>query len=365
MTARSATRSALVGIATAIAVASLTACSVSGEAPLAQPSSTPAADAGQSGDEELLRAVGNTFGDEHDRAAVALIDGDEVRTAFVNADASTMFELGPITKALTGLLLADGIERGEVALDDPIGAHLALDGADAASVRLEQLATHHSGLPPWPSDPAWASEFDAALAANEDAIGDDDDVVAQAAAEDLPAEAGFENSYLGSALLGLALAAAAGSDYRSLLQARVFEPAGMSSAVLVETAEDVPEQHAGGYAIDGSPVEPWTFGEYAPAAGVAATIDDMSALARSVLDGPFRDSAALEPLVELDDRFSIGYQWALEKLSSRTVTGQEGGTGGFSSMLLIDRAAGTASIVLWNAPGDAYEVALRMLPLAE
>ena len=36
----------------------------------------------------------------------------------------TMFEIGSITKVFTSLLLADAVERGEVALTDPVAKYL-------------------------------------------------------------------------------------------------------------------------------------------------------------------------------------------------------------------------------------------------
>ena len=60
----------------------------------------------------------------------------------------TRFELGSITKTVTGLLLAEAVERGEVALDDPLGRHLAeLAGTPIGEVTLRELATHEGGLP--------------------------------------------------------------------------------------------------------------------------------------------------------------------------------------------------------------------------
>src|SRR5207253_2153236 len=39
-------------------------------------------------------------------------------------DGDTVFEIGSITKVLTALLLADMVQRGEVALSDPLTKHL-------------------------------------------------------------------------------------------------------------------------------------------------------------------------------------------------------------------------------------------------
>ena len=39
----------------------------------------------------------------------------------IDAEPETRFEVGSITKGLTGMLLADAIDRGEVSLDTTIG----------------------------------------------------------------------------------------------------------------------------------------------------------------------------------------------------------------------------------------------------
>ena len=64
-------------------------------------------------------------------------------------DAGAVFELGSITKAVTGLLLADAAVRREVALDEPLAA--CLPGArPRAPITLQELATHTAGLPRLP-----------------------------------------------------------------------------------------------------------------------------------------------------------------------------------------------------------------------
>jgi CubicO group peptidase (beta-lactamase class C family) len=64
-------------------------------------------------------------------------------------DELSVFEIGSITKAFTGVLLADMVLRREVALEDPLSRHLP-GRAPAWRHReptLLELATHHSGLP--------------------------------------------------------------------------------------------------------------------------------------------------------------------------------------------------------------------------
>ena len=74
--------------------------------------------------------------------------GGEVEVATAGAVAEgESFELGSISKAVTGLLLADAVVRGEVTLETSLPELLP----GAPDVTLGALADHTSGLPrvPW------------------------------------------------------------------------------------------------------------------------------------------------------------------------------------------------------------------------
>ncbi|MGW4928965.1 serine hydrolase [Agromyces sp. NPDC004153] len=136
----------------------------------------------------------------------------------------------------------------------------------------------------------------------------------------------------------------------------------MDGAVLVEAPEDVPATHAGGHRPGGQPVEAWATGAYGPAGGFDATLDDLVAYAQAVLDGRLSDSAALEPAAPgWDKDIRFGYFWCLEEHPPRTITMHPGQSGGHSGALMIDREAGTASIVLVNMITDPMVPALRYL----
>ena len=72
----------------------------------------------------------------------------------VNGD--TLYEIGSITKVFTSLLLADMVERGEVALDDPVAKYLPagvkMPERNGKQITLLDLSTHRSGLPRMPSN---------------------------------------------------------------------------------------------------------------------------------------------------------------------------------------------------------------------
>lgn len=337
--------------------------------PSADPVEAVAGSASATPDSEsaLERDVRTTFHNEEERAAVAVIEDGEVTTVYERADEETAYEIGSISKVLIGELLAIAIERGEVELDDPLGAYLPLGDVPAASVTLRSLATHRSGLPFEPTDPAWVSASAAALAEGGNPYTASREELIELARREqvVPGEDPVYSNFA-AALLAHALAAAAGTDYRTLLEERIFGPLGMDDAVLVETPEQVPDGHAGGYSRPGHPVAPWWGAGFGPAGLVHATLDDLIALAQAVIDGPLSHSAALEPIaVGYNRAEQIGYFWWVTEDAPRTITGHGGTTGGFSSALMIDREAGIASIVLVNAHRDVDSFALRYLVEAD
>jgi CubicO group peptidase (beta-lactamase class C family) len=68
----------------------------------------------------------------------------------------TVFEIGSVTKVFTSLALADMVQHGEVALDDPIAKYLPPDvrvpQRGGHTITLLDLSTQTSGLPRLPSN---------------------------------------------------------------------------------------------------------------------------------------------------------------------------------------------------------------------
>src|SRR6516162_3668348 len=71
-------------------------------------------------------------------------------------DGDTIFEIGSISKVFTSLLLADMVNRKEVALDDPAAKYLPeyvkVPERNGKSITLLDLSMQTSGLPPFPSN---------------------------------------------------------------------------------------------------------------------------------------------------------------------------------------------------------------------
>ena len=67
--------------------------------------------------------------------------------------------------------------------------------------------------------------------------------------------------------------------------------------------------------------------------------------ARAVVERQARGLAALQPVADAGES-RIGLAWMTTQVSGRTLTWRNGGTGGYRSMLALDRATGQAVLVL-------------------
>jgi len=314
-------------------------------------------------DPGLILRLETRYDDERDRAAAAVVDADRLHTAYVGADAETVFEVGSITKLLTGLLLPIAVERGEVALDDPVGRYLPLGDAPVAQRTLEQLATHTAGLPSITSDDELLITISIGVSAGQALPPLTVDGLLELAAGEpaAPTDRAVYSS-LGAALLGHALAAAAGTDYASLVRDRLLAPLGMDGADVPADSGDVSPAYAGGYSSRGGPAEAWTGSGWGPTFGLHATLPDLIALARAVMDGPLADSPALQPMVDgPNSQQHMGYLWFLARDGDRTLTGTRAITSGFAAALFVDREDRRAVIVLSNTADHVDRFAVSLL----
>jgi CubicO group peptidase (beta-lactamase class C family) len=71
-------------------------------------------------------------------------------------DGDTIFEIGSVTKVFTSLLLMDMVQRGEVALTDPVSkflpSNVKMPERNGKKITLADLSTQTSGLPLMPAN---------------------------------------------------------------------------------------------------------------------------------------------------------------------------------------------------------------------
>jgi CubicO group peptidase (beta-lactamase class C family) len=230
----------------------------------------------------LVSAVGSGIGSMVSRGFVGSVAVGAIRRSVgeVSTDALAMgppeelgprsvLEAGSITKGVTGLLLADLVISGAVALKDPVSKYLPLP--DLENVTLEHLATHRSGQPRMPR--SWKNLL------GETYKHWDLERLLGSIRPSMPTEQPHYSN-LGFALLGQALAAACGVEYEELAQDRILRRLGM------EASDFASPVSVSGRDWMGIPAPSWRAAEFAPAGGLKTTVSDLTRLVASLLEAP-------------------------------------------------------------------------------
>ena len=317
------------------------------------------------GDPGLLIRVSEVLSEERgavrDRLIVALLDDDAVLWASFGVLRRTEFEIGSLTQTFTGALFAEAVARGEVATGTPVGSLLPLGAGPVAELPLEALATHTSGLPRLPGNEETIALL--ALVGAHPGLSlwhwDLDDLFAEArTATVAPGSAGeYGVSDLGFALLGHALAAAAGLPFADLLDERMLRPLDLRNTRIPVT-DDLGDHAACGYTIDGELADPWIMHAYSPAAGVRSTAEDLVVYSRALLDGSAPGAEALLANRRVSEGAEAGWGW---RRSHGLISWQAGATGGHASALLLDRAARRGVVVLGSTAAPVTDLGMRLL----
>jgi serine-type D-Ala-D-Ala carboxypeptidase/endopeptidase len=281
-------------------------------------------------------------------------------------DGDTVFEIGSVGKVFTALLLADMVQRGEVALDDPIAKYVPPDvkvpqhgGRD---ITLLDLATHTSGLPRLPTN----------FAPRDPTNPYADYSVAQLysflSGHELTREIGVQYAYsnLGYGLLGNVLARRAGLDYEALVKSRIAVPLGLNSTAMT-LPSSLAARHAVGHNEALQAVPNWDDTTLAGAGSLRSSVNDLLTFLAPHLgkaDAPLgRAVAAMLAVRRLTGTpdLDIALGWHVSTQGGRELAWHNGGTGGYSSFIGFCPQTRVGIVVLANSEIGVDDIALHLL----
>lgn len=316
--------------------------------------------------EAVLQAIeARVVAGEYPAIVIAVADGDAQQVYSFGkleggqpADGDTLFEIGSVTKTFTSLLLADAVVNGQVKLEDS-AAVLVPDwklpvrtepGTEPLAMTLQQIATHHSGLPRLPGNMTPED------AENPYADYDAEKLKAFLESYELTRDPGssFEYSNLGYGFLGYALGVSAGSSYEKLVEEKIFEPLGMKRSA-VHRGGKTQENVAGGHAAYGQgAVGGWDFDVLAGAGSILSTGNDMLRYLnaqRGALETPLAEAIALTHRTYVEGPAAgegLGLGWIQRKVGGQEVVWHSGMTGGFASFMGFTVDGQRGVVVLTN-----------------
>jgi len=280
----------------------------------------------------------------------------------------SVFEIGSVTKVITGVLLADMAFRGEVRLDEPVAsllpAGVRVPSFQGRAITLVDLATQSSGLP------RSAANMAPRDLSNPYADYTEAQLYGFLSTYELPRAPGaqFEYSNLGMGLLGLALGRRAGSGYERLVTSRILDPLGLHDTRITLSPEQrgrlVPGHDEGGAVVPN-----WDVPTLAGAGALRSTAADLlDFLAASLAASAGRDPGGLGRAMRAAQTprrpaaspgMSIGLGWHVHNPSH--IVWHNGGTGGYRAFVGLVPDRGTAVVLLASSTGSLDDIGLHLL----
>jgi CubicO group peptidase (beta-lactamase class C family) len=292
-------------------------------------------------------------------------------------DGDTVFEIGSITKVLTALILADMVERGEVAMSDPVAKYLPasvkVPEFQGKPITLLDLATYTSGLPNMPDNFVPKDELDHWWALpNPFADYTVEKLYAFLSGYELKYQPGthYEYANLGFGLLGHALARRAGKSYEALLVERICDPLDLRSTRITLT-EDMRSRLAQGHNRRLEPTPLWDFATLAGTGAVRSTANDLTVFLEACLgrrQTPLQ--LALRRLLETrrpaDMRgLEAGLGWFISHDHGDEIVWKDGGTGGFATFIGFSSPARQGAIalsnVMWTSGSNVDDLGMHLI----
>lgn len=280
--------------------------------------------------------------------------------------ADTLFNVASVRKLFEAALVADGVLRGELSLDDPVNKFVGeLHGDYIRRVTIGELATHTSGLllptdhPPWPDESYTLSEFLAMLNAWTAHSGE---------------APGKQRIYThaGYVLLQLALERRYGQPIGALIADRILKPLGMNSTLVPERGPDnraimskaFMQRAVQGYSADGKAIGPvgnqQSYYDFSGAGQMFSTTRDLGLfLAASLNEGPgdpqLRGALQLtqREAFRVDQGDAQAMAWELNGAAGPAIVDKPGGLNNASAYLGIVPTRKLGIVILCNR-GEVY-----------
>jgi D-alanyl-D-alanine-carboxypeptidase/D-alanyl-D-alanine-endopeptidase len=265
-------------------------------------------------------------------------------------DGDTVFQMGSLSKPFVGLLLADMVRRGEVALDDPAQKYLppgVTMPERGRPITLRDLSTHRSGLPSMPDN------FRLDADPNPIEAYRVEDLWRFLSSYSLTREPGvkYEYSNLAVSLLGRLLARRAGKEYETLLNERVLRPLGMRSSAMT-VSRSMARRLTPGHNPYLQPVQEWEMKTLQASGSLRSTANDMLRFVGGYLGKapvPLADSMALQLRTHSPQDGNLALGWFVDEFEGRQVYSHEGSKWGYRTGVAFDPKTHTGVVVLQNA----------------
>jgi D-alanyl-D-alanine-carboxypeptidase/D-alanyl-D-alanine-endopeptidase len=295
------------------------------------------------------RAVGFVVGIYRGGQTQVIGYGETKKGRGIAPDGDTIYEIGSVSNAFTGVLLADLVERGRVKLGDPIQKYLSqaakTDLRNLSPITFEHLATHTSGLPSLPDNINPADQLNPYA---DYTFKQMYAFLKEHGSRRAPGK--YENSIYGMGLLGVLLASRERMSYEELLVERIAKPGGMDDTC-VKISSKQRRRLAPPYDATLRAAKNWDFTALSGAGGIRTTTNDMlKFIAANLADDDKPLTRALQLTHKkrhaMPNGLAIGLGWLI--LPDGMTLCLDGMTGGYAAWLAVVPSHDVGAVVLSN-----------------
>ncbi len=293
---------------------------------------------------------------EDTQVSIGLVKNDSVHYLGIRRIKDTLlmcdlskaiFEIGSITKVFTSTLLAEFVLNSGLHLNDNINDYLPFELNKDQSIAFIQLANHTSGLPRMPTN----LDLSKVNPNNPyESYGEEELTLYLSGQMELSTPPGKKYVYsnLGVGLLGYLLSSVAHTSYENLLQTKIFNKYGMVHSTTIQGK--VQDQLIKGINDQSEIVSNWDMNVLQGAGGILSSVEDLTKFARAQFDTENKALALTRTSThQVSDQMRQGLGWGiLIRKEDSAWYWHNGGTGGYTSSMIVDVKNRNSVVVLSN-----------------
>ena len=306
---------------------------------------------------------------ENTEVAVALLDGNTTEYIGVHKDNNVLrgisnsdriFEIGSITKTFTSVCLSHLIASGEATLEETLQSQFDFPFLEGSTINLRHLANHTSGLPDLPDNSDEIVNYDENDPFATYSVQNLESYLKSHVMLDAPTGSTFSYSNLGAGILGYILSSKRGSTYEEMIQQLILQPLRMNNTTsLLSEVDD--SKLVDALDGNGNPGYNWNFSEVAAGTGsIKSSVADLEKYARKNMEDDVIYNLPQASTYEVQEGFTMGLGWQIIQAGELELLTHSGATGGYTSMLVIDKENQRAAIVLSNV--SAFNPDVQNIP---
>ncbi len=256
-----------------------------------------------------------------------------------------IFEIGSITKVFTSTVLASLVENEKIKLTDEINSYYPFTFKDNIKINFESLANHTSGLPRLPENLDLSNEINPYKNYGKTEI---DEYLKNLLTLENKTSKTYSYSNLGAGLLGYTLGLSQKTSFQKLLQKKIFDKYKMKNSFT--SSQNLGNSLIKGLNTKGEIVSNWDFDVLFGAGGILSTTEDLAIFANAQFNPKNKElELTRKTTFDIKENTKIGLGWhKLESANGENLLWHNGGTGGYSSSMIMKVEEKTAVVILSN-----------------